>query len=1195
MQNDETKLNMPGAFKDNRGNGNINSTSSDSSSSVPASIMRASNTNPYGQNYQVAGPTIGGTATPYDSNNIEQAKDHLNNSLTGDDHNNPPNAVNTSITDTVIQGASTAASTAASAASTAATGAAAAGVSVIAAARKLISYNDDGDEITENHATISPQKSDNGLEFLHQKKLNPGDRPPAKVSIQAKKPSGLATYGNLDSPGAHGMSGPLPDRVRVGTPPVVESNIGRTIADPFGPVKVTNWSESKREVDASTPTSEDFESHFDHDSHPVHGPTVTNKVDYFHSSARRVSHSPLKNETDLASTDDTIHNLPNTFASGQSAVINEVPLKAPTAVKPAVNHSPALAAAGAVGAASIGAIAAAQHTDSHMAAVSQLDSNYTNPVSNPVSSPVTYTTTTTTTVPVAPNIPMKTERIPIAQPPVDVKKNVPVAEPHAEVKRVPIAQPPTNLQHPIQTTTSQHVPVAPATHSTHTTAVPIVAAATTPGATAEPAKLKDSGMDMAGNALHRDSPSDIPKDNSASLAATDASILKTEQDYAKHDTAVPVMAASTHSANANDPTTSRPLSETMTTPLDRATADVPGTAVGTPSYMSAMKDGVRDSMSGSNHKTQTTETSPVQHRYEPEVAPDANVATSAPKQESIHYNTSEHNTQNTVPDVGNVTTTSRTTTPPRPLTERATAPIIGATVGTAAYMNVKKDSAKEPMNEADSTSKQMASYPAETHRVLVKPIEHVEYTLRPEHPATASVPVRTTAASTASVPIAERANLFSSPTAGTAAHLGARTDEVIESKTHPYPPAGTTTHTIPAVNTTTSHTTIPATLKTATTSLTAPRGMHHSLSEYGPADLKDLKLDDPSKIRASGVPIVTAAAATTAAATLKTATTSFAAPRAMHHSLSEYGPADPKDLKLDDPSKIRALGIPIVTAAAATTAAATGVKEGLKQSGSAPKTASTTKTHTNDAPVTTHVETIKPAVAVPAPASHTVSTTAQRSNPVLAAPGPISPMANATNSKTTTTPTHNNNIAPVAAVAAATIPAVSSTHRNTTTANVNGTDTTTTNMPNTMNNNKDNNMSSSLTTTGDHKLPAAKVESDRIAAAMPDTYKGPLPVAHPGEEVIWVKTITTTNYYDDEATGVMDRNGDVISTQQNVLTPNDYANAHDTTTTLTPNKNTNGNNNGRVEENGRRRSNGFLNRLLGRRHSSNNGKGKQRV
>lgn len=285
MQRDEPNMNMPGGFKNSRGDGHT-STSSDPNNAVPASAMRATSGNPLGHSYQVAGPTMGGTPTPYDSYNVEIAKEHLAQSLNGEDKDasnvtSTGHALRPSITENIIQGASTAA-----------TGAAAAGASVVAAARKMISH-DDGDDIAE-HGTTTPQKDQHGLEFSKQKK-NPGDRPPAKVAIHAMKPSDKATYGDLDSPGAHNMPGPLSDRANVGTPPVVDTNVAKTIADPFGPVKVANWNDGKRQQDISTPTSEDFESYLvakplHHD--PTHASTAPSQAGAYHSSSH--VHSPLK-------------------------------------------------------------------------------------------------------------------------------------------------------------------------------------------------------------------------------------------------------------------------------------------------------------------------------------------------------------------------------------------------------------------------------------------------------------------------------------------------------------------------------------------------------------------------------------------------------------------------------------------------------------------------------------------------------------------------------------------------------------------------------------------------------------------------------------------------------------------------------------------------------------------------------------
>lgn len=286
MQRDEPNMNMPGGFKNSRGDEHT-STSSDLNNAVPASALRATSGNPYGYSYQVAGPTMGGIPTPYDSHNVEIAKEHLAQSLSGEDKDtlnvaSTGHAGRPSLTENIIQGASTAA-----------TGAAATGASVIAAARKLISHDDDGEEIAD-HGVTAPQNDQHGLEFSKQQK-SLSDRPPVKTDIHAMKPSDKATYGDLDLPGAHNMSGPLSDRAKVGTPPVVDTNVAKTIADPFGPVKVVNWNDGKRQQDISTPTSEDFESNLDakplHHA-PIYSSTTPSQAGAYHSSSH--VQSPLK-------------------------------------------------------------------------------------------------------------------------------------------------------------------------------------------------------------------------------------------------------------------------------------------------------------------------------------------------------------------------------------------------------------------------------------------------------------------------------------------------------------------------------------------------------------------------------------------------------------------------------------------------------------------------------------------------------------------------------------------------------------------------------------------------------------------------------------------------------------------------------------------------------------------------------------
>ncbi|KAF9286372.1 hypothetical protein BGZ74_001295, partial [Mortierella antarctica] len=919
MQREEPSVNMPGGFKNNRRDGNANSTSSDPNNPVPASTMRVASSSLHGQSYQVAGPTIGGTPTPYDSKNIEIAKEHLAQSLNCGDKdaskNTSGHAGKSSLADNIIQGASTAA-----------TGAASAGASVIAAARKLIS-TDDGDEITE-HGVATPQKDQHGLEFSQQKKVNPADRPPVKIPIHAMKPSDKATYGDLDSPGAHSMPGPLSDRAKVGTPPVVDTNAAKTIADPFGPLNVANWNDGKRHDDVSTPTSEDFESYLD--AKPLHHAPIPSSSASSHAGAFRSSAthglSPLKNEAAYVASDPSRNLLPD----NRPTVItsrNVAPV-APTAVKPSVNHSAALAAAGAVGA---GIAATSLHHDDLA------------PASYPVSQ-----TTTSTTVPAAQAPQIK--KIPIAQPPAP-EKRIPIAQPPSDVKRVLISQPPSQAQqHSVYTTTSQQVPMSNAATS-HTSAVPSAA------------------------------------------AATEASVLSAKQDYTNEHT--PIVSSTTTHTSA--PVESPPLSEKITAPIAATTAAVTGAAAGTAAYLSAKKEGVKDSISGSIHTTHTIVDTPTAHHHDTEL--DTELASGA------HRNAPAVHSTHTVPFGEKVTTTKSFRDPP-----------ITHTTSTMG-----------PMAEPDPM-------PHNTVPVVSKASAPVAQKLTT---TTTHVPVAEKATAEHHLPSAKIAVPLTAAVIGTTAYMSQKEEAERESMLH---------HDAPVVNATT-HTTVP--------------GSHTTTS----------------------VPV----AHTTTAG---------------HHGASEYGPANSKDLHFEDPSKTRPLGAPIA-AIAATTAAAIGAKEVIKEA----KTATSHTTHTDPA---AHVESIKPVVV----------------------PRPVVPTA-ANVKSTTTTTTHK--AAPLAAAAAA--PMAVSANRNTTS-------TTSNNAPAPVSN---TNTSSSYTTANTNTTPgantitsstvrrssAAEIDSaDKIAAAIPATYKGPIPTVNPGEEVIWVKTVTTTDFYDDEAAGIVDRNGDVVSTQQ---------------------------------------------------------------
>jgi len=256
---------MPGGFKSNRADASYNNNHlagavAGTQGASAATPMRATNvTNPHGSSFEVAGPTMGGAPSPFSNDRLEQAKLHLADSLNGLNHDSAAdhNTVNVSSAGTGHARRPSLSDTVLSGASSAATGAAAASASVIAAAKKLIHHGDDEHAVhQEGYNTVSASGTDSPA------KLNAGDRAPLKVGIHAMKPSDKATYGNLDSPGATNRPGPLSERALAGTVPLTEAP--KTIADPFGPVKVTNWNDGRheRESEISSPKAEDFDSWF---------------------------------------------------------------------------------------------------------------------------------------------------------------------------------------------------------------------------------------------------------------------------------------------------------------------------------------------------------------------------------------------------------------------------------------------------------------------------------------------------------------------------------------------------------------------------------------------------------------------------------------------------------------------------------------------------------------------------------------------------------------------------------------------------------------------------------------------------------------------------------------------------------------------------------------------------------------------
>ncbi|KAF9957913.1 hypothetical protein BGZ72_001197 [Mortierella alpina] len=65
--------------------------------------------------------------------------------------------------------------------------------------------------------------------------------------------------------------------------------------------------------------------------------------------------------------------------------------------------------------------------------------------------------------------------------------------------------------------------------------------------------------------------------------------------------------------------------------------------------------------------------------------------------------------------------------------------------------------------------------------------------------------------------------------------------------------------------------------------------------------------------------------------------------------------------------------------------------------------------------------------------------------------------------------------------------------------------------------------------------PDEVMAADKIAAAIPTSFHGNVPRAGPGEEVVWVKTVTTTDYYDTK--DAQDTVGDVVETRQDTVHP----------------------------------------------------------
>jgi len=122
--------------------------SSERTDNAKATALRAGVQNPSGSNYLVAGPTIGGTATPYNPDNIEVAKERLADSLSKTSIQDNTQPIDHSLKTSVVSGAKTVAA-----------GAAAAGAATVSAVKNLLGDKHAGTTTTTTTAIDQADES----------------------------------------------------------------------------------------------------------------------------------------------------------------------------------------------------------------------------------------------------------------------------------------------------------------------------------------------------------------------------------------------------------------------------------------------------------------------------------------------------------------------------------------------------------------------------------------------------------------------------------------------------------------------------------------------------------------------------------------------------------------------------------------------------------------------------------------------------------------------------------------------------------------------------------------------------------------------------------------------------------------------------------------------------------------------------
>ncbi|KAG0058033.1 hypothetical protein BGZ89_001647, partial [Linnemannia elongata] len=307
----------------------------------------------------------------------------------------------------------------------------------------------------------------------------------------------------------------------------------------------------------------------------------------------------------------------------------------------------------------------------------------------------------------------------------------------------------------------------------------------------------------------------------------------------------------------------------------------------------------------------------------------------------------------------------------------------------------------------------------------------------------------------------------------------------------------------------------------------------HTSSEYGPADPKDLHLSDPKTLHLMDrAPVAAAATAAGAAAvtapiihkatTTTTETKPVVVKEEKHNPvLSAPRPVIPITTTTNEPNPVLSAPHPVIPKTLST-------KEEVNRVLSAPhpiipeKKISTT--HVDPTPVQT-----APRPMIPASAIETHSTTGNTMSPSH----PVIPVVDKHATATTTSQQSGPEkiVAPIVAAAAA-APIIQHHQQQqqqqqqyTTPAPVvqqqqqhQMSTTTTPQNTNSYNTSSNNTPASAAPIVTQPRPSTTEVSAaDKIASAIPEAYSGPLPKVQPGEEVVWVKTVTTTDFYDDNS------------------------------------------------------------------------------